>query len=337
KQIKLSNFKPSVVITDFKILNESVNINGDSPLKQSIINTKEIILPYNKDVFSFEFAALDFNSSESIQYAYILEGFDKDWIYSGNRRFVTYTNLDPGDYIFKVKATNADGVWNNKYASVKLVVKPPWWQTSWAYIAYSLIIILGLLGIRRFEMNRTKLRNELKMIEFEVKKKSELEELKSRFFANLSHEFRTPLMLIKGPLEQLKTGEVNDNYYKNIGLIERNSNRLEVLIDQLLELSHLEKAAIPLKAKQENLNPILEGLVSTFKSAAEQKNISLKINHDLEVLTACIDRDKFEKIINNLLSNAVKFTPERGEINLDIKKICLPEGKHIAEIIISDN
>src|SRR5690554_2055069 len=142
KQIKLSNFKPSVVITDFKILNESVNINGDSPLKQSIINTKEIILPYNKDVFSFEFAALDFNSSESIQYAYILEGFDKDWIYSGNRRFVTYTNLDPGDYIFKVKATNADGVWNNKYASVKLVVKPPWWQTSWAYIAYSLIIIL---------------------------------------------------------------------------------------------------------------------------------------------------------------------------------------------------
>ncbi len=115
--------------------------------------------------------------------------------------------------------------------------------------------------IRRFELNRTKLRNELKLREFEVRKKTELEEVKSRFFANLSHEFRTPLMLIKGPLEQLKTERTKDNYSENIDLIERNSDRLKELIDQLLELSQLEKAAIPLKAKQENVITIVERFI----------------------------------------------------------------------------
>lgn len=336
QMIKLSSYNPNVVFTDFQIFNKSVKTGKGSPLNESILSTNEIRLSHNQDIFSFEFAALDFNSSESIQYAYMLEGFDKDWIYSGSRRFVTYTNLDPGNYIFKVKATNADGVWSKNITALKLIMDPPWWRTPLAYTLYAVLIILGLLGIRRFEMNRTKLRNELKMREFEVKKKSELEELKSRFFANLSHEFRTPLMLIKGPLEQLKTGKVNDSYYENISLIERNSNRLKVLIDQLLELSHLEKAAIPLKAKQENLISILEGLVSSFVPAAEQKNISLKINSELEVLTTWIDKDKFEKIINNLLSNAVKFTPENGKVVLEIKKICEDE-RHTAEIKISDS
>ncbi|MCB0748113.1 MAG: hypothetical protein KDC90_11685, partial [Ignavibacteriae bacterium] len=232
KNINSSNYKPNLIITDFQLFNKSVKPGVNSPLSENILTTEEIILSHNQDVFSFEFAALDYNSSQSIQYAYKMEGFDKDWIYSGTRRFANYTNLDPGKYLFKVKSTNADGVWVGNETSLNIIMQPPWWKTFWAYLIYTALIILGLYIIRRFELNRTMLRNELKLREFEVKQKSELEEMKSRFFANLSHEFRTPLMLIKGPLEQLKNGK-NINSAESIELIERNSDRLKELIDQL--------------------------------------------------------------------------------------------------------
>ena len=249
EKIKVSSYKAQVVITDFQIFNKSINTGGNSPLNKNISYTKEIILSYDQNVFSFRFAALDYNSPQSIQYAYIMEGFDKDWIKSGDRRFATYTNLNPGKYIFKVRTTNADMVWSTGFTSLKIIVTPPWWKTPWAYGFYVVSILFGLFAIRRFELNRTKLRNELRLRELEVKKKSELEELKSRFFANISHEFRTPLMLIKGPLEQMKNESKGNNYLDNIEIIERNSNRLKELIDQLLELSQLEKASIPLKAR----------------------------------------------------------------------------------------
>ena len=336
QKIQLSSYKPNLVITDFQIFNKSVNIGENSPLTENIHTTNKIVLSYDQDVFSFEFAALDYNSSESIQYAYKMEGFDDEWINSGKRRFVTYTNLDPGKYEFKVKSTNADGVWNNNITSIKIEMRPPWWKTLWAYSLYIILIFLGLVGIRSFELNRAKLRNELKLREFEVRKKSELEELKSRFFANLSHEFRTPLMLIKGPIQQLKAGERDKNFSENINLIERNSDRLKELIDQLLELSQLEKAAIPLMAKQENVITILKGLISSFESFTKQKNISLKFQSESENMICWVDRDKLEKIINNLLSNAVKFTPDGGSVSVDFNEKSI-DGKPFAEINISDS
>ena len=336
KNIKLSSYKPRVVITDFQLFNKSVKIGNNSPLRESIYSTDEITLSNDQDVFSFEFAALDYNSSRLIQYAYKMEGFDEGWINSGTRRFVTYTNLDPGKYIFKVKSTNADGVWSDKITSIRIIMNPPLWKTFWAFGLYIILIFLGLLGIRRFELNRAKLRNELKLREFEVKKKSELEEIKSRFFANLSHEFRTPLMLIKGPLEQLKAERNGEDYYKSIDMIERNSNKLKELIDQLLELSQLEKASIPLKAKQENIIIILKGIISFFEPLTKQKNIFLNFENESDQIVCWIDRDKFEKIVNNLLSNAVKFTPDGGKIIVAIKQV-LHKEKQFAEIKIADS
>jgi signal transduction histidine kinase/ligand-binding sensor domain-containing protein/DNA-binding response OmpR family regulator len=335
KKIKLSKFQPPVVFTDFQIFNESVTVGNNSVLEKSISISNEIKLSYNQDVFSLEFAALDYNSPKSIQYAYIMEGFDEYWINSGDRRFVTYTNLEPGNYTFKVKSTNADGVWNEKYSSIRFLIESPWWRTPWAYLSYVLLIGLGLFVIRRFELNRTKLRNELKLQQFEVEQKTKLEEIKSRFFANLSHEFRTPLMLIKGPLEQLKKERSSDSYFGNIDLIERNSDRLKELIDQLLELSQLEKAAIPLKAKQENVIAMLKGLLSSFESLAKHKIISIKFESDTDSKVCWIDRDKFEKIINNLLSNAFKFTSSGGEVIVGAGEL-RKDGKRYAEIKISD-
>ena len=336
KKIELSMFKPPVVITDFQIFNQSVALGENSLLKENISNTKKIFLPYDKDVFSFEFAALDYNSPGSINYAYKMEGFDEDWILSGKRRFVTYTNLDPGTYTFKVKATNSDGIWNDQFTSVAIIINPPWWRTPWAYIAYVILIMLGLFTIRRFEINRSKLRDELKMHEFEAEQKSKLEEMKSRFFANLSHEFRTPLTLIKGPLELLEREKNNQTVVKQIEIIKRNSDKLKELIDQLLELSQLENTTILLKASKENIVSLLKGLVSSFESLALQKNITLKFNSNIDYLNAWVDNSKFEKIINNLLSNAFKFTPESGTVEVGIKNITVDQNK-FAEIIIADN
>lgn len=335
-KIKLSVYKPTVVITDFQIFNRSIKISYDSPLRQSIAYTKELSLAYNQDVFSFEFSALDFNSPQSIQYAYKMEGFDSDWTESGNRRYATYTNLDPGIYNFKIKSTNADGIWNDDAVSLRIIINPPWWATLWAYGLYTLLIIFGLLAIRRFEMNRTKLRNELRLSEFEAKQKTQLEEMKSRFFANLSHEFRTPLMLIKGPLENLKNININKNISDDVELIDRNSLKLQKLIDELLELSQLESASIPVKAEKENVILLLKGIVSSFESIAAERKINLVFNPDADSIITWIDIDKFEKIINNLLSNAVKFTPPEGKIEVVIYT-AIENDKDLAELIIRDN
>ncbi len=333
EQISLSSYNPPVLITDFQIFNQSVQINSNSPLNVNIYKAESLHLSFSQNVFSFQLAALDFNFPQSIQYAYKMEGFDKDWIYSGNRRFITYTNLGSGNYTFKYKATNSDGVWNENYSSVIVNISPPWWRTIWSYIIYVLLILTGVIVLRRFELNRTKLRNELRMRDFEVKKQHELEVMKSRFFTNLSHEFRTPLTLIRGPVEELMKGNFKNNPVEYYQLIYRNSKKLQLLIDQLLELTRLENAAIPLKARKEDLVKQTQGLFLSFESIAKQKNISLVFNSEKDFVICWLDGDKFEKIINNLISNALKFTPENGTVSVSIK---LKNGNY-AEVMISDS
>lgn len=317
KEIRQSEYHPPVILTDFLLFNKSVSVGKNSPLKENILSTKEILLSHYQNIFSFKFTALDFNSPQSIRYAYKMVGLDDDWIYAGSRRYAAYTSLEPGIYYFMVKATNSDGVWNENYASVKVVINQPWWKTGWAYLLYFMIIGLGLFGIRRFENNRTELRNELKMREFEAKKLKEVEKVKTRFFANLSHEFRTPLMLIKGPAEQL-LNDKNSNRLQQYQIIHRNSEKLQNLIDQLLELSQLEVSSIDLKARKENLVSIVKGIFYSFSEFAERKKIKLSFNTVKDEILTWIDRDKLEKILNNLLSNAFKFTGENGMIEIEI-------------------
>ena len=336
EHIKQSEFIPPVVITDFQIFNEPVKIGEDSPLNISILDADKIILAYSQNVFSFQFTALDYNSPQSIHYAYQMEGFDKDWIYTDDRRYITYTNLDPGTYQFKVKATNSDGVWNDNFKSIEIIINQPWWRTGWAYAFYALLIIVGIYTARKIEINRARLRNELKMREFEAKKQRELENIKARFFANLSHEFKTPLTLIKGPINELIDGTSKNNQQEYFELIKRNSEKLQDLIDQLLELTQLENAAIPLKAKKENLVSLLRGLVSSFDSMAKQKNISLSFDSKLDRILCWVDMDKLEKIINNLVSNAFKFTGKGGSIKVQLETI-KNNSEDFALIKVSDS
>lgn len=332
--IKLSDFVPPIVLLDFQIFNRSA-LDRILVAEPSSINSSTIKLTYSENVFSFEFAALDFNSPTSINYAYMMEGFDKDWIYSGTRRFVTYTNLSPGEYKFKVKSTNADGVWVDNETSLSVLIGSPWWATGWAYVLYVLVIVAGLYAIRRFELNRSRLNNIIKMREFETNKQRELDEMKTRFFANLSHEFRTPLMLIKGPLEQLMEDKSDVKHLNRYQMIHRNTQNLQLLIDQLLELSQLESAAIPVKAKQEDVIITLKGLVYSFDSLAQNKSIDLSFSSIADSIIAWIDKDKLEKIINNLLSNAFKFTNENGRIDVNVEKIWF-DSKEFVKIRVTD-
>ncbi len=318
-EIKLSEYRPNIVFTDFKVFDSSIEPNEDASIKTNIALAKEIKLSYSENVFSFQFAALDFNSSKSIQYAYKMEGFDKNWNFIGNRKFATYTNLNSGTYKFKVKATNSDGVWNDNPIEILVIVNSPWWRTVWAYIAYLVLILTGLFFIRKVELNKTKLQNELRFREIEAEKLRDIEKIKSKFFANLSHEFRTPLMLIKGPVEQLLNGK-NKNPAEQVRLIQRNSEKLQKLIDQLLELTQLESSAIPLRASEENLIVLLRGIVFSFTSLAEKKKITLNFKSNLDEIFIWVDKDKLEKILNNILSNAFKFTPENGTILVSVLK-----------------
>lgn len=334
-EIKLSDFSPPILITDFKIFNKSLKVSENGLLTSSILFTNEIVLSHSHNVFSIHFTALDYNSPKSIKYSYMLEGFDKEWITNTVNRFVTYTNLSPGRYSFKLKATNNDGIWSNETKILTVIINPPWWQTYWAIGLYILVFIVGVWGIVRFQVNREKLHHELRRQEFEAHHLREVEKMKSRFLANLSHEFRTPLLLIKGPLEQLIEGKVQENLIEHYKMIKRNADRLQNLIDQLLELSQLESKTIPLNKESLNIVSIVISCVNNFIPLAHQKNIELSFNTFYDDIIIPVDQDKLEKIIYNLLSNAFKFTPRFGEISVDIK-IEKNEQLHNLYIIVSD-
>ena len=318
-EIKENLSIPNLFFTDFKIFNKSVSPGADSPLKKSISSTNKIALSHDQSVFSFEFAALDFTAPEKNQYTYKMEGVDPDWVYTdASRRFATYTNLDPGEYIFRVKGSNNDGIWNEDGTSIKITILPPWWRTNWAYSFYVLLILSVVYGVWRFQTNRLKIKQQMEMEHFEAEKLREVDHLKSRFFANISHEFRTPLTLIQGPVRQIFSGEFNGNLKETSGMILRYSDRLLNLINQILDLSKLESGRMTLKVSCTDVTQFLKGIVQSFASLAERNKIALKLHTDNESATGYVDNDKLEKIVTNLLSNAFKFTPEGGTVEVNV-------------------
>ncbi|MGH7451286.1 MAG: response regulator, partial [bacterium] len=228
--------------------------------------------------------------------------------------------LDPGEYTLRVKGSNNDGVWNEEGTSLKITVTPPWWKTRWAYGFYILLFMSLLYGWRRFELNRVKLRNELKMKNFEAQKLQEMDHIKSRFFANISHEFRTPLTLILGQIDSAIPTIVQEKTKSKMQMAFRNARQLLRLINQLLDLSKIEAGSMALKARRANLIPFLKNLVFSFESLAEQKRIALEFHTTSEAIEIYFEPEKLEKVFYNLLSNAFKFTAEGGKISVKVTK-----------------
>ncbi len=322
--IKNNPFIPPIVITSVRENDEPVPLN------------KKIDLSYDRNFLSFEFIALSYVSPERNQYAYKMEGVDKDWVYSGTRRFASYPNLDPGEYVFKVKGSNNDGVWNEVETSIAIIISPPFWKTWWAYSIYSLLFVFSLYGIRRYELNRLKLKDKIKMDQTVLKEKEETEKIKSRFFANISHEFRTPLTLILGPAEKIISSSSDEIIKKDASVIKRNSKRLLQLVNQLLDLSKIEAGKLKLEVSKGNIVSFVKGIALSFESLSESKDITLKISSDKEFIELYFDKEKMNKILTNILSNALKFTPEGGKITVSLKQKNNSEGAGTVEIKIRD-
>ncbi len=310
---------PPIVLTDFKIFNKIIKPNNTSILKKSISYSNEITLSYKHSVFSFEFAALDFTDPGRNMYAYKMEGIDPDWVYTdAMRRFATYTQLGPGHYVFKVRGSNNEGVWNEKGRSIYIFIIPPWWQTKQAYVLYVILLGTILYSLWAYDRKRQRLKKKLEMEHFEAEKLREVDHLKSTFFANISHEFRTPLTLIQGPIKQMLSDEFKGNIKEQYRMILRYSDRLLKLINQILDLSKLESGRMTLKAIRTDVIQFLKGIVQSFASLAERKKITLKFKAANKSIMGFVDRDKLEKIVTNLLSNAFKFTPEGGEVEVKV-------------------
>jgi signal transduction histidine kinase/ligand-binding sensor domain-containing protein/DNA-binding response OmpR family regulator len=329
--IKVNIKIPPVYITDFYLFNKPVSIGYDSlsgrtVLPKSITLCEEIKLNFDDNVFSFEFAALDYSAPMKNKYSYMMEGFDKDWNYTDAvRNLATYTNLDPGEYIFRVKGSNNDGYWNENGASIKVIILPPWWRTNFAYLIYFILIGSIIYFIWKAQLKRIKIKNEFAMSRFEAQKLHEVDELKSRFFANISHEFRTPLTLILGPAKDVLKSTQEPKTKQNVSLIKRNAKKLLGLVNQLLDISKLESGNMKLQTTPMNIIPLLKGLVLSFSSYAERKRIIIKFNSVENEIIVYLDKEKFEKIITNILSNAFKFTPEGGSIEVKASPKSLPK------------
>ncbi|OQP53679.1 hybrid sensor histidine kinase/response regulator [Niastella populi] len=312
---------PEVVLTDLRVFDKSLQagdtFNNRVLLRTAISEVKEITLKHHEKIFSLEFAALNYSNPEKNQYAYKLEGFNNDWLTTdGTHRTVTYTNLDPGKYVFRVKAGNGDGVWNEQGTSLTVTILPPFWRTIPAFIIYALLAAAILIVARRLTIQRAHMRFQLAQQKKEAERIHELDLLKLKFFTNVSHEFRTPLSLIMAPVEKMLKQSGEPEQKKQYQLIYRNARRLLALVNQLLDFRKLEMQELRLYPSLGDIVSFVREIANSFTDMAGAKHIHFNFTTGISALQISFDADKLERILFNLLSNAFKFTPEHGNIQV---------------------
>ncbi len=322
-QLGRNTIPPQVVLTDFQLFNKSIHpdesVDGKILLSAAITESQAIVLPPDKNVFSIEFAALNFFHPENNTYLYKLEGFDNDWLPADSRsRRVTFTNLDPGEYTFRVKAANNDGVWNEQGARLKITVLPPFWKTRTALLLYFLFVIAALLVTRKLIQQREKMKFMIEQERQEAARMHELDMMKIKFFTNVSHEFRTPLTLILTPLEKILRQATEPGQQQQFLVIQRNARRLLSLVNQLLDFRKLEVQEVKFNPSEGDIVAFIRDTVYSFSDLSEKKDIRLDFHTDVTALETIFDQDKLEKILFNLLSNAFKFTPEHGAVTVTV-------------------
>jgi len=334
--IRNDDSKPAIIISDLQIANKSIRIgeiyNGSTILNQSISFTDALDLNYSQNGFTLEFAALNFFDPKKIRYRYKLIGFDQHWQeLSGDNRRATYTNIDPGHYVFKVVSTDASGNWVNNGVSLNIDIQPPFYRTWLAYLLYLLAIATTLLLIRRRGIRRIRKEFLIEQERQQARRMHELDVLKIKFFTNMSHEFRTPLSLIITPLEKLiKQAKEQDK--QPLMMIQRNGRRLLNLVNQLLDFRRMEVQELMLHRKPGDIVAFIRELCFSFTDEAEKKNILFEFKCSRNGLITLFDHDKIERILFNLLSNAFKFTPEGGQVKVELKDG--PDFKHAPTLVL---
>jgi len=319
ENIKDKTYTSPLYLTEFRIGHTLIKPDQEnSPLQKHISETNVITLSHDQNDFSLGFVALNYSRAAQNKYAYMLEGYDKDWQFVGNQTNANYAKVPPGTYTFRVRSTTNDGFWNKEEAFLNITITPPWWKTWWAYTLYGVAFIGLLLWYRQTLIKQLKLKSDLKLEHLELTKMQEMERLKSNFFANISHEFRTPLTLILSPLEDMYDGSFKGDFKNQYRTMIRNAERLLRLINQLLDLSKLESGNMKVETSRLDLIDFLKPIFSSFDSYASKKQLRYSFDYSEEPLMVYFDPDKLEKVITNLLSNAFKFT-NSGEIRLSVK------------------
>lgn len=312
--LKKNNFIPPIYITNLQINNQEIN---NTRLKQAVPYTSDITLPYDSSNITIEVAALSYSISGMNEYAYKMDGLDKDWTYINHNRKIYYTKLPPGNYIFRVKGSNNSQVWNEKEATLNIHILPPFWASIWAYLLYSVIIGGIILIILRYYYIALREKNHRKLKTLEIEKEREIYSAKIDFFTNVTHEIRTPLTLIKLPVEKLlKTVTGDSGLIENLTMIDKNTNRLINLTNQLLDFRKAEANNYSLTFVRTDINELLNDLFTTHKPAADEKLISYKLELPRVPLLAYVDPEAFRKLLSNLFSNAIKYAEQIISVKL---------------------
>lgn len=310
-----------IVFTDFRLFSEQL-LPGRSQgvLENAMPFTDELVLRYNQNVVSFEFALLNYIKSNKNRFAYKLDGYDKDWVYTSTPQAI-YTNLPSGNYSFIIKGSNNDGVWSDTI-QMSLTILPPFWLTWWAYIIYILAAAaIVFLVVRYFFLGAL------------LKKEEELHQVKLNFFTNISHEIRTHLTLIMTPVDKMLESEQTGHFVKQqLGGVKQNANRLLKLVSELMDFRKAETNNLRLSVGQHDLVAFLEDVYNSFREVSIKKNISFSFIHNRESLPLYFDKEQLEKVFFNLLANAVRFTPENGSVVVEIN-----ENDREVQVTVTDN
>lgn len=313
-KISKSTFVPPLTFSKLQINNEEVRPGIHKKLHSILDEIDRLVLSHKENIVSIHYAAIDPKNPENIKYAYFLEGFDSEWSYVDKQRIATYTNLPKGEYIFRVKSTNNDGVWVENTRSLPITILPSFWETPWAILLYvfgilSIIFITVYILFTIFRLKR------------EVSVEQQVSDIKLRFFTNISHELRTPLTLIAGPVEYvLKNTPQTPEAVKQLQLVERNTDRMLRLVNQILDFRKIQNKKMKLRVQRIEIVSFVKNIMANFEAMAEEHKIDFMFEHEKEQLHLWADADKMEKIIFNLLSNAFKYTPVGKMIKVFIRE-----------------
>ncbi|MCO7224393.1 response regulator [Pleionea sp. CnH1-48] len=345
KSIEQQDVSEPLRFTDFKLFNNSISVgkkveDSHFVLSQSILTSEKIQLTHKESLFALEFAAINSTKPQKVQYAYKLEGWDDDWIYTDHRnRIATYTNIPHGEYELKIKATDENGYWRDDITSLELIILPPFWKTRTAYFIYAFLVLLLVYLVvtfrtrtlvkRSIELERSVRDRTLELAQEKETVQKLLSE-KNEEFSNISHEFRTPLTLILGPVAQLLSIERSVEDTNRLNIIQRNGTRILRMVDQLLDMEAFKVNQSTRKSPQA-IGKIIQVVAEAFTDLAQEKNIDFQIKHIDKV---CFDfiPDAIEKITLNLISNAIKYTPEGGRISVSAQRL----NNEQYQIIIED-
>jgi signal transduction histidine kinase/DNA-binding response OmpR family regulator/ligand-binding sensor domain-containing protein len=323
---------PMVRITGMRVLNKNLgkanSQEGSSMVNRAISETERVVIHAEENDFSFEFVGINYVNARKQTYAYMLQGYSENWIrLPEGQRTASFANLPAGDYIFRVKANNGEGIWSVSPASVLVTVLPPWWKTWWAYSLYFLALSAALYWYRNLTTSRLKLENKLSLEKLKSENEHKIAEMKANFFTGVSHELRTPLTLIVGPMEKLASSYSESGAFREeVLMMHKQTRKLLYLVNQLLNFRKVETGKMPLSAARQNIIELIVEIFSVFKIKADEFDVEYGLDLPSQDVRIYFDPEKLEVIVTNLLSNAFKYSRPGGKIQLSVNSIGSPES-----------